>query len=152
MRAKMYSQRYENSNAAIHELRRLKKLRKGPMIITNLRKIIQWYKTTGILAWQPHQWRKMTSQQQIKEVSTAIVEHEMKNMKGTSSAQTISRNTQVPYSTTRKILHRMLQIYPYKTLLLRIDIRRLGHPIGFFINFLSTKESCFYLTVVNFME
>lgn len=111
---KLYYQRNENSNAALREFRLLKKLRKGPMSITNLRKMIQRFEITGTLARQPGQGRKVTSQQQVEEVATAIVEQEMENVQGTSSARAVSRNTHIPYSTVRKILHQMLLFYPYK--------------------------------------
>lgn len=111
---KLYYQRNENSNAALREFRLLKKLRKGPMSITNLRKMIQRFEMTGTLARQPGQGRKVTSQQQVEEVATDIVEQEMENVQGTSSARAVSRHTHIPYSTVRKILHQMLQFYPYK--------------------------------------
>ena len=84
------------------------------MCITNLLKIIQLFETTGTLVWQPGQERKVTSQQQVEEAATAIVEQEMKNERGTSSARAVSRHTHISYSTMTKILHQMLQFYPYK--------------------------------------
>ena len=56
----------------------------------------------------------MTLLKQVEEVATAIVEQEIENVQGTSSARSVSRHTQIPYSMVRKILHQMLQFYPYK--------------------------------------
>ena len=111
---KLYYQRNENSNAALREFRQLKKSQKGPMSITNLRKVIQRSETTGTQARQPGQWRKVVSQQQVEEVATAIVEQEMGNVQGTSSARAVSRHTHIPNSTVRKNLHQMLHFYRYK--------------------------------------
>lgn len=111
---KLYYQRNENANAALREFRRVKTLRRGPMSITNLRNMIQRFETTGSLARHPGRGRKAVSQQQVEEVATAIVEQEMTNMQGTSSARAISRQTDIPYSTVWKILHRILKFYPYK--------------------------------------
>ena len=44
------------------------------MRITNLRKMIQLFETTRTLARQPCQKRKVTSQQKVEEIATAIVE------------------------------------------------------------------------------
>ena len=75
---KLYYQRNENSNAALREFLRLKKLRKGPMSITNLRKMIQRFETTEIFARQPGQGLKMTSQQQVKEVALLLFDNRWK--------------------------------------------------------------------------
>ena len=59
----------------------------------------------------------MSSQQQVEEVATTIVEQEMQNMQGTSSTRAESRlsnHAYIPYSTVMKTLHQMLQFYPYK--------------------------------------
>ena len=76
--------------------------------------MIQRFETTGTLAQQPGQGRKVTSQQQVEEVTTVIVEQEMENVQDTSSAQAVSRLAHIPYSTVRKILYQMLQFHPYK--------------------------------------
>ena len=119
------------------------------MCITNLLKIIQLFETTGTLVWQPGQERKVTSQQQVEEAATAIVEQEMKNERGTSSARAVSRHTHIPYSTVRKILYQMLQFYPYKISSVQESLapRRCDHPIGFFIDILSTHASWYYMAV-----
>ena len=76
--------------------------------------MIHRFETTGTLAWQPGQGRKVTSQQQVEDVATAFIEQAMKNMQSTSSARAISRYVHIPYSMLRKILNLMFQFYPYK--------------------------------------
>ena len=49
---KLYYQRNDIIIASHREFRRLKKLRKGPMSITNLRKMIQRFETTETLERQ----------------------------------------------------------------------------------------------------
>ena len=50
------------------------------MSITNFRKMILQFETTGTLARQPGQGSKVTNQQQVEEVSTTIVKQEMENV------------------------------------------------------------------------
>ena len=56
----------------------------------------------------------MASQQQVVEVATAIVEQEMENVQGTSSAGAVSRHKHILNSMVRKILNQMLQFYMHK--------------------------------------
>ncbi|KAG8193346.1 hypothetical protein JTE90_022976 [Oedothorax gibbosus] len=94
---KLYYQRNENNNAALPEFRL--EVAKRTDEHNKLRKMIQQFEITGILARQPGQVRKVTSQQQVEEVATVIVEQEMENVQGTSSARAVPRNTHIPYST-----------------------------------------------------
>ena len=65
----------------------------------NLRKMIQRFETTGTLARQLGQECKVISHQQAEEFATTIVEQEMENVQGTSSAQApVSRNAHISYS------------------------------------------------------
>lgn len=87
---KLYYQRNENCNAALREFWRLKKLRKRPTSITNLQKLYQCFETTVILVQQVNQAGKITSQQQVDEFTTSIVEQEIGNVQDTSSARLVS--------------------------------------------------------------
>lgn len=111
---KLFYQRDENASAALREYRRLKKLRRGPMTITNLRRMVERFETTGTLGVQPGRGRKGIKQEQMEEVATAVMDQAIANKQGTSSARAISRQTDIPFSTVQKILRKILKFYPYK--------------------------------------
>ena len=111
---KLFYQRDENASAALREYRRLKELRRGPMTITNLRKMIERFETTGTLGVQSGRGRKRIKQEQIKEVATAVVDQATANTQGNSSARSISKQTDIPFSTVQKILRKIIKFYPYK--------------------------------------
>ena len=150
---KLYYQRNENNNAALREIRGLKKLGKRPMSIANLRKMIQRFETTGTLAWQPGQWHKVTSQQQVEEVAIATVEQEMENVQGTSSARTVSWHCAYPILNGEADPASDATVLSVQNLFCsRIAPKLCDNPIGFSTDILGTHANLSYIDVADFME
>ncbi|GFX87584.1 DUF4817 domain-containing protein [Trichonephila clavipes] len=85
-----------NAAAALREFRRLKNLRKGPLLPQALKRMITRFEKTGHLGVQPGRGRKSTRSDVVEEVATAIVDQSMDNVIGYSSARVVSRHSGVP--------------------------------------------------------
>ena len=107
---KLYYQTNDNASAALREYRRLKGLRKGPMTIAGLRKMVLRFENSGTLQVLPGRGHKPIRNEELHAVATAIEDPTA----GPSSARAISRQLDMPYSTVWKILRKLLKFYPYK--------------------------------------
>ncbi|GFX73755.1 DUF4817 domain-containing protein [Trichonephila clavipes] len=96
---KLFYESKGNAAAALREFRRLKNLRKGPLLPQALKRMIARFEKTGHLGVQPGRGRKSTRSDVVEDVATAIVDKSMDNVIGCSSARAVSRHLGVPYST-----------------------------------------------------
>ncbi|GFT95813.1 uncharacterized protein TNCV_311661 [Trichonephila clavipes] len=96
---KLFYESKGNAAAALREFRRLKNLRKGPLLPQALKRMIARFEKTGHLGVQPGRGRKSTHSDVVEDVATAIVDPSMDNVIGCSSARAVSRHLGVSYST-----------------------------------------------------
>ncbi|GFT49463.1 DUF4817 domain-containing protein [Trichonephila clavipes] len=87
---KLFYESKGNTAAALREFRRLKNLRKGPLLPQALKRMIARFEKTGHLGVQPGRQRKSTRSDVVEDVATAIVDQSMDNVIGCSSARAIS--------------------------------------------------------------
>lgn len=111
---KLFYENKGNAPAALREFRRLKDLRKGPLLPQALRRMIARFEETGHLGVQPGRGRKPVRSDVVEDVATGIVEQSMDNVVGCSSARAVSRHLGVPYSTVWNVLRKMVHCFPYK--------------------------------------
>ncbi|GBM21670.1 hypothetical protein AVEN_248499-1 [Araneus ventricosus] len=111
---KLFYESKGNAAAALREFRRLKSLRKGPLLPQALKRTIARFEKTGHLGVQPGRGRKSTLSDVVQDVATSIVEQSMDNVVGCSSARAVSRHLGVSCSTVRNVLRKMVHIFPYK--------------------------------------
>lgn len=111
---KLYYCNGENAAAAVREFRRLKKQRRGPMSDRALRDMMVKFERTGQLGVLPGRGRKRVNSAVVEDVATAVVEGSSESLHGSVSVPTISRTLDMPYSTVRHIMRRILNFYPYK--------------------------------------
>ncbi|GFX42303.1 uncharacterized protein TNCV_110231 [Trichonephila clavipes] len=111
---KLFYESKGNAAAALREFRRLKNLRKGPLLPQALKRMIARFEKTGHLGVQPGRGRKSTRSDVVEDVATAIVDQSMDNVIGCSSAHAVSRHLGVPYSTVRNVLRKVVHFFPYK--------------------------------------
>ncbi|GFV43151.1 uncharacterized protein TNCV_1573971 [Trichonephila clavipes] len=111
---KLFYESKGNAAAALREFRRLKNLRKGPLLPQALKRMIARFEKTGHLGVQPGRGRKSTRSDVVEDVATAIVDQSMDNVIGCSSACAVSRHLGVPYSTVRNVLRKVVHFFPYK--------------------------------------
>ncbi|GBM63519.1 hypothetical protein AVEN_73796-1 [Araneus ventricosus] len=93
---KLFYENEGNAAAALREFRRLKNLRKGPLLPQALRRMITRFEKTRV---QPGRGRKSTHSDVVVDITTAIVEQSVDNVVGCSSARAVSRHLGVSYST-----------------------------------------------------
>ncbi|GBL91048.1 hypothetical protein AVEN_184431-1 [Araneus ventricosus] len=93
---------------------RLKNLCKGPLLPQALRRTIARFKKIGHLGVQSGRGCKSTRSGVIEDVATAIVEQLVDKVVGCSSACAVSRHLDVPYSTLRNVLRKMVHFFSYK--------------------------------------
>ncbi|GBN28419.1 hypothetical protein AVEN_191011-1 [Araneus ventricosus] len=109
---KLFYSHQENSVAAVKEFRRMKQIRRGSMSPCALRKMIQKFETTGKLGILPSRGRKQIPSSSVEDAVAAVVEASGQSPHG--SVPVVSRVLDMPYSTVRKILRRVLNLFPYK--------------------------------------
>ncbi|GFT32343.1 uncharacterized protein TNCV_4483811 [Trichonephila clavipes] len=95
---KLFYESKGNAAAALREFCRLKNLRKGPLLLQALKRMIAQFEKTGHLGVQPGRGRKSSRSDVVEDVATAIVDQSMDNVIGCSSARAVSRHLGVPYS------------------------------------------------------
>ncbi|GBN85470.1 hypothetical protein AVEN_161293-1 [Araneus ventricosus] len=100
---------------ALKKFRTLKGLRSGsgPMTAFGLKKMIDKFVETGSFDMKCGRGRKAIALTSVEDVATALQEASSSAL-GTCSARGISRTLDMPVSTVRKILLRILQYYPFK--------------------------------------
>ncbi|GBM10613.1 hypothetical protein AVEN_21932-1 [Araneus ventricosus] len=76
--------------------------------------MIPKFETTGQLDFLPSRGRKQIPSSSIENVATEVVEASSQSPHGSVSVPVVSRVLDMPYSTARKILRRILNFYPYK--------------------------------------
>ncbi|GFW18470.1 uncharacterized protein TNCV_1184971 [Trichonephila clavipes] len=111
---KLFYESKGNAAAALREFRRLKNLRKGPLLPQALKRMIARFEKTGHLGVQPGRGCKSTRSDVVEDVATAIVDQSMDNVIGCSSARAVSRHLGVPYSTVWNVLRKVVHFFPYK--------------------------------------
>ncbi|GFU72870.1 uncharacterized protein TNCV_4909991 [Trichonephila clavipes] len=111
---KLFYESKENAAAALREFRRLKNLRKGPLLPQALKRIIARFEKTGHIGVQPDRGRKSTRSDAVEDVVTAIVDQSMDNVIGCGSVRAVSRHLGVPYSTVWNVLRKVVHFFPYK--------------------------------------
>ena len=111
---KLYYMNQCNASAALREFRSRKKLRKGPLSMNGLKKMIKKFEETGSLTIRAGRGRKPVSEDAITDVATAIVEGSQETIAGTSSARGVARQLDMNYSTVWRVLRRVIGFYPYK--------------------------------------
>ncbi|GBM41325.1 hypothetical protein AVEN_241484-1 [Araneus ventricosus] len=111
---KLFYLNQQNSVAAVKEFRCVKQIRRGSMFPCALRKMIQKFETTGQPGILPGRGRKQIPSSSVEDVVIVVVEDNSQSPHGSVSVPVVSRVLDMPYSTVRKILRRILYIYPYK--------------------------------------
>ncbi|GFV56093.1 uncharacterized protein TNCV_935471 [Trichonephila clavipes] len=111
---KLFYESKGNAAAALREFRRLKNVRKGPLLPQALKRMIAGFEKTGHLGVQPGRGRKSTRSDVVEDVATTIVDQSMDNVIGCSSARAVSRHLGVPYSTLWNVLRKVVYFSPYK--------------------------------------
>ncbi|GFX12675.1 uncharacterized protein TNCV_3157961 [Trichonephila clavipes] len=111
---KLFYESKGNAAAALREFRRLKNLRKGPLLPQALKRMIAPLEKTGHLSVQTGRGRKSTRSDAVEDVATAIVDQSMDNVIGCSSARAVSRHLGVPYCTVWNVLRKVVHSFPYK--------------------------------------
>ncbi|GBM97647.1 hypothetical protein AVEN_68127-1 [Araneus ventricosus] len=76
--------------------------------------IIQKFEITGQLGILPSRARKQIPSSSVEDVATAVVEASNQSPHGSVRVPVVSLVLDMPYSTVRKILRRILNFYPYK--------------------------------------
>ncbi|GFT18129.1 uncharacterized protein TNCV_182971 [Trichonephila clavipes] len=94
----------------LSEFRRLMKQRRGPMLEGTLKGMMK----TGRLGILPGRGRKRVNTFIVEDTATAVVEASSESLLGTVSVQTVSRTFDMPYSTVRHIMRKILNFYPHK--------------------------------------
>ncbi|GBL72627.1 hypothetical protein AVEN_127885-1 [Araneus ventricosus] len=79
-----------------------------------LRKMTQKFETTGELGILPGRGRKQIPSSSVQDMATAVVEANSLSPHGSVSVSVVCRVSDMPYSTLRKFLRRILNFYPYK--------------------------------------
>ncbi|GBM58576.1 hypothetical protein AVEN_222801-1 [Araneus ventricosus] len=92
----------------------MKQTRRGPMSPCALRKMIQKFETTRQLGILPGRGRKQIPSSIFEDVATVVVEASNWSPHGSVSVPVVSLVLDMPHSTVRKILRRILNFYPYK--------------------------------------
>ncbi|GFW26390.1 DUF4817 domain-containing protein [Trichonephila clavipes] len=87
---KLFYESKGNAAAALREFRRLKNLRKGPLLPQALKRMIARFGKTGHLGVQPGRGRKSTRSDVVEDVANAIVDQSMDNVIDCSSARAVS--------------------------------------------------------------
>ncbi|GFW36854.1 DUF4817 domain-containing protein [Trichonephila clavipes] len=112
---KLFYESKGNAATALREFRRLKNLRKGPLLPQALKRMIALLEKTGHLGVQPSRGRKSTRSDVVEDVATAIVDQSMNNVIDCSSAREVSRHLGVPYSIVWKSgVRKVVHFFPYK--------------------------------------
>ena len=109
---KLYYCNDENAAAVVREFRGLKKQRRGPMSEQALRDMMAKFERTGQLGVLPGRRKKRFRTTIVKDVATSVVEVSSESHHGTVSVQVITRTLDMPYSTARHIMHRVINFYP----------------------------------------
>ena len=103
-----------NASTALREFRSRKKLRKGPLSINGLKKIIKKFDETGSLTIRSGRGRKPISEDVITDVATVVVEGSQGTIADTSSSRGVARQLDMNYSPIWKILRSVIGFYPGK--------------------------------------
>ncbi|GFX13328.1 uncharacterized protein TNCV_2907511 [Trichonephila clavipes] len=112
---KLYYLNSENAAAAVREFfRSLRKRRRGPMSERALKDMMVKFEKTGQLGVLPGRGRKRINTYVIEDIATTVVEASSESLHATVSVPTISRTLDMPYSTVRHIMLKILNFYPYK--------------------------------------
>ena len=91
-----------------------KKLRKGPLLLNGLKKMIKKFEEMGSLTIHAERGHKPVSEDVITDVATAIVKGSQGTISGTSSARGVARQLDMNYSPIWKILRSVIGFYPGK--------------------------------------
>ncbi|GFT46165.1 DUF4817 domain-containing protein [Trichonephila clavipes] len=83
---KLFYESRGNATAALREFRRLKNLRKGPLLPQALKRMITRFEKTEHIGVQPGRGLKSTRSDVVEDVAIAIVDQSMDNIIGCSSA------------------------------------------------------------------
>ncbi|GFW84945.1 uncharacterized protein TNCV_682331 [Trichonephila clavipes] len=119
---KLFYESKGNAAAALREFRRLKNLRKGPLLPQALKRMITRFEKAGHLGVQPGRGRKSTRSDVVEDVATAIDDQSMDNVIGCSSARAVSRHLGVSYSTQLMANDREKRLTFALTFLARVEV------------------------------
>ena len=111
---KLYYMSQCNASAALREFRSRKKLRKGPLSLNGLKKMIMKLEEMGSLTIHAGRGRKPVSEDAITDVATAIVEGSQGTITGTSSARVVALHLEMNYFTKWRVLGRVSGFTPTK--------------------------------------
>ncbi|GFW55663.1 DUF4817 domain-containing protein [Trichonephila clavipes] len=104
----------ENAAAAVREFRRLKKQRCGPVLESAFSDVMVKFEKTVQLDVLPGRGPKGVNTTVVENIATAVEEASSKSFPGTVSVSTISHTLDMPYSTDRHIIRKILNFYTYK--------------------------------------
>ena len=111
---KLFYQNGSNSNAALRKYRQQKGLRRGPMSINGLKKMMKKFEETGELGVAPGRGRRPIPVEVVDEVAVAVADRAAHASTSATSARAVARELSLPWSTVRKVLRCILHWYPYK--------------------------------------
>ena len=102
------------SSAALREYRCMKELRRGPMSTNGLKKMMMKFENTGDFGVAPGRGRRPIPMEVVDKVAVAVADHAEHTPNSATSAQAVSHELGIPWSTVRKILQCILHWYSYK--------------------------------------
>ncbi|GFY00190.1 uncharacterized protein TNCV_2835471 [Trichonephila clavipes] len=108
---------YQNDNStvvALQKFRTLKRMRKGPLTVKNLRLMVTKFEETGSLNVRSGRGRKHVSAEAIEKVALQVEEVKASNVQASTSVRRVAEALDLLRSTVQKIMRNILHYYPYK--------------------------------------
>ena len=114
---------YKNGESATSTLRKFRttkaiKEKKGPISLSGILKLVKRFEETGCLEDRPRSGRPSLGEERVTAVQRVMEDMAAGSSKGSSSAREAGKILGMPESSIRRILHGILQMYPYKLQLL----------------------------------
>ena len=108
----LFYQNGSKSRSASREFRQMKGLRRGPMSTNGLKKKMVKFENTGDFSVAPGIGRWSIPMEVVDKVAVAVADRVECTPNSASSAQVVSHELGVPWSTVKKILRCILHRYP----------------------------------------
>ncbi|GFX99658.1 uncharacterized protein TNCV_3053151 [Trichonephila clavipes] len=108
---------YQIDNSAIVGLQKFQTLmgmRKGPLIVKNLRLMVTKFEETESLNVRSGRERKPVSAEAIEKVALQVKEDKASNVQASTSVRHVAEALDLPRSTVYKIMRNIIRYYPYK--------------------------------------
>lgn len=113
---KLFYKNGESTTIALRKFRTEKglKAQKSPISLNGILNLVRRFEETGSLEDRPRSGRPSLSADRVHAVKSAMEKVAAETSTGSSSAREAGRITGIPQSSIRRILHGILDLYPYK--------------------------------------